>query len=154
VRSHQLTLLPIALGFVAISCTSSPPHAERVPDGVVCAGQVCPPGTVCCDYSSCKKTVIDPGFLGGPVDAGSNPSVCNDMPYLACDGPEDCPDGTVCCYQDFLQLPHTACEAAQGTTCNFFEATVCHSDSDCQPPGGYSSARCKPYGSIPITVCD
>jgi hypothetical protein len=136
-----LQLLASLLAVSSSACSSGevaqPSGPVQVADGVVCGKDVCAQGTVCCLQDSgptCKATSTYPGLFGGPIDAGPDADICNAQPYLACDGPEDCDAGQVCCFESLLQTPHTTCEApldGTGTVCPYFTATVCHDDSEC-----------------------
>jgi hypothetical protein len=92
------------------------------PDGVICPGApdcLCSGGQVCCV-----------ALVNGKASIGS----CNDLaacsgPAIACDGPEDCAAGQVCCWVDTV---------GGGSTCKApidcfgsQEAAACRDDSQC-----------------------
>ncbi|MCS6798739.1 MAG: hypothetical protein NZ898_09430 [Myxococcota bacterium] len=93
--------------------------------GVMCGMEICRGGQVCCAT-----------FGGGMTTAMcTDPDACRGASF-ACDGPEDCTDGTVCCgNRTGSGAGRTACASPDG--CMF---RICRTDEDCP-----SGSECCPF---------
>jgi hypothetical protein len=127
-----LALAGCDLTFTPEKSTATGPPRSR-PDGITCGATVCEAGTVCCLQDGapvCDQKASD--VLFPPLDAAVEPGTCYG-PYLACDGPEDCP-GAYCCPLGILySTDHTACtvDTTGFGVCAGFALPLCHGDSDC-----------------------
>lgn len=109
---------------------SSSPSADAgddtpPPDGVECGSVTCAiRGGACC-FEPSGPTCVDAG-------SSSDLAVLCRYPYLACDGPEDCP-GQVCCLkQPIAAYPNATCQPqGAGAACGIGQQTVCKTASYC-----------------------
>lgn len=114
---RALVVVTVALaGFAIASCSSggsggSPGTGSQAYSGVICEKVTCP--QLCCPGGSCA-----PSSVG-----------CGDF-FMACDGPEDCPAGQVCCIGIGAHYGSADCEnpADCGQS---FQQVACHTTADC-----------------------
>ena len=106
-----------------------------VPDQVIC-------GDISCDTTT---SVCCVGLTGSECVAGST---CGGFSApQACDGPEDCASGSICC----VGFPSGASCVADGA-CPSGQNELCHVNSDCR--GTDSCLSCNPPGSPdPVNLC-
>jgi len=111
---------------------------------VKCGPLVCTlPAKVCCAKLP---------SAGGKGPQCTSPAACMMASALACDGPEDCSKGNVCCgastagVDAILALCNATCPAPNGKV-------LCHSLSDC--PSGFKNCCTKHVsgGTLPIKYC-
>jgi hypothetical protein len=114
--------------------------AVRVPNGVACGNMTCMVGQDCCVTTS--------GNMASGATCVASASQCSGGSVLACDGPEDCNDGTMpyCCATIMLagggpdggtpmfnggdSSCTAACNLGFGAG-NSLTTRLCHSDTDC-----------------------
>jgi hypothetical protein len=119
--------------------------------GVPCGAVVCEPPRGCC-YAGNPVASLPTGCAMGPA-------LCPPSPvggFLACDGPEDCASGDVCCATPDLALGpgywKTQCIRPDGC----FGAFACHTSDeqcDCKPADAGGMPGPGP-ACPPITTCD
>ncbi len=110
--------------------------------GIACGvqGLMCDPSTVCCDEA--------------PPSCSSPPVSCAGGHVYACDGPEDCTGGEVCCI-----LFDGGPGAMAGSSClpscvtGAIRYPACHDARDCEPGGACCDSLGGPAGLGPYRVC-
>ena len=120
--------------FFGHDLATSGPDLASSSAGVSCGG-----GIVCSDGLGCCITGDTPTCVTVPQGGGNQDSQCMGGLVLACDGPEDCPNGRVCSARVSQDGTLT------GTRCRMPDPdafVLCHTDADCDP-----GVRCSPVGT-------
>ncbi|HKO46153.1 MAG TPA: PKD domain-containing protein [Polyangiaceae bacterium] len=128
--SRHATLICVEPGAVSVNLTVSSAEGscgDTATGTVYCSTEDDPntPGDDRVDYVSCFTQSCSPGFgcCGESGGCAASPEECgSSLGFRSCDGPEDCPPGTLCANQRH----YTSCGAA-----NPVYGIACHKDSDC-----------------------
>lgn len=113
------------------------------------AGVVLCPGADSCECSGGQVCCVPPNPAATDVGTCSDLGACTGVAF-ACNGPEDCGAGTVCCAKGYSAACSTAAECFGVDT-----YVLCHADQDCTTQLGATCGPADPgtYWSNLMGVC-